>query len=391
VKRPAFTATVTLLTIVGLATAWLLRDVVLMFLLSLALAAALRPLVDRLIGRGWSPSIALATVYLAVGGALLVLIYLLGGEVLAEIQRGAEEIGVGYGDAVARWSREGGLRRLIASNLPPPDELYEALGKLTPAGIAREAIGTTLGLLELGASTLVVVVLSIYWSAGRDAFERLWLSLLPVERRVPARAAFAEVRAEVGAELRAELGQSLIAAAVLALGFRLLGLEYWGVPAALVGLLRLVPLLGLVLSPLAVAPFALAAGPAIGGASIGLTVVVLVVLRVVVAPRFFRAPTIDPILAVLVILGLTHDYGFIGLVVAPMVAAAVQALFTALVVARPVVAPVTETRLRAIDLLRARSAAFDRRAADGELSPELVSMKDRLDALLLKADQAPPT
>jgi putative permease len=375
VKKVAAITFVVLATLLGVALLWALRGAVVLFALSLALSAALRPIVDHLVERGWSQSAAMATVYVATVLDGAVLAYVLGAEAVVEIPRAAQELLTAYEHAARTWPRAGEFRRFVAEHMPPPGELDKLLASVAP-GLARGAVGSTLSILDVLGSALAVLALSIYWGANRNAFERVWLSLLPVDRRMRARTVWTATRLAAGAHLRHEVGQSALTATALGLGFWALGSDYWAVPAIAVAVLRLVPLLGIAVAIAAAAGAGLATSPGHALAFAGMTLVVLLVVRFVIAPRVFQPPRLNPILAVMVVLAMAGTYGVAGIVFAPLIAAAIQTCFSELV------APATMAPASSVDDLRQRAEKLERDADERPLSPELASMLGRLRALL---------
>jgi putative permease len=375
VKKVASITFIVLATLLGVALLWALRGAVVLFALSLALSAALRPIVDHLVERGWSQSAAMAIVYVATVLDGAVLAYVLGAEAVIEIPRAASELLTAYEHAARTWPRSGEFRRFVAEHMPPPGELDKLLASVAP-GLARGAVGSTLSILDILGSALAVLALSIYWGANRNAFERVWLSLMPVDRRMRARTVWTATRLAAGAHLRHEVGQSALAATALSLGFWAMGGEYWAVPAIVVAVLRLVPLLGIALAVIAAGAAGLATSPNHALAFAGITLVILLVVRLVIAPRVFQPPRLNPILAVMVVLAMAGTYGVAGIVFAPLIAAAIQTCFSELV------APATMAPSSSVDELRQRVEKLEREAEEKPLSPELASMLGRLRALL---------
>jgi predicted PurR-regulated permease PerM len=374
VKKVATITFVVLATLLGVALLWALRGAVVLFALSLALSAALRPIVDHLCERGWSQSAAMAVVYVATVLDGAVLAYVLGAQGVIEIPRAASELLTAYEHAARTWPKAGEFRSFVAGHMPPPGELDKLLGGVAP-GLARGAVGSTLSVLDILGSALAVLALSIYWGANRNAFERVWLSLLPVDRRMRARTVWTATRMAAGAHLRHEIGQSALVATALALGFWAMGSEYWAVPAIAVAVLRLVPLLGIALSIVAAGAAGLATGPDHAVACAGITLVVLLVVRLVIAPRVFQPPRLNPILAVMVVLAMAGTYGVAGIVFAPLITAAIQTCFSELV------APATIAPASSLDDLRQRADKLAS-SSDEPLSPELANLLGRLRALL---------
>jgi hypothetical protein len=123
-----------------------------------------------------------------------------------------------------------------------------------------------------------------------------------------------------------------------------------------------------------------------------LTIGVLAFLEFVVEPRLFNRRRFSSLLVVIVLLVLADEYGLIGILVAPPLAAAIQIFAGQLwrATTRSLVAPPD----RPIDLaqplsvLQARLTSVQARlAAQPESRPELDNLVDRLEQLIEQAAQ----
>ena len=347
-----------ILTLAGLWLLWAFRSAVVLLLLSIAVAGAVRPLVDAIHARFGSFRLAIALAYGACLGAVGVLVYVLATRLLVEVPAAADYFVEAYGHHFER-----------------------AIQEFRAASVAQLALGSTFKFFDLVGRTALVLVLSIYWTGGRDAFDRLWLSFLPVDRRRAARSVWFATRRAVGAVLRREVGLSIAAAVPLSLGLWLAQCELWAVATVSVLLLRLIPLIG---APLAVAAAAAAASPSGVLAMIlapVITIAVLATLRTVVAPRFFPIERpLDPMLEVLVILALASSMGIAGLVAAPLVVAAIQSAFSEITNLKE-----SEDRVPGLEELTARLTRLERRLTWAQPAPEIVSLFSRLQQLLDRA------
>ncbi len=347
-----------LLTLAALALLWAFRGAVVLLLLSVAVTDSVRPIIDRIHERGVPFRLAIAIAYAACLGAVGLLVYVLGARLVVEIPFAADRLVESYGHHMER-----------------------AITEFRGSAVVERALGGTMALLDLIGRVLLVIAMSVYWTGGRDAIERLWLSFLPIERRRGARAIWIETRRAVGAELRRELGQSILAAVALSLGLWLAGCELWALGTVAVLLLRLIPLLG---APLAVAAVVLAALPSgLVPAILGpiITIAVLAVLRAVVAPRWFPIERpLDPILAVLVILALAGSFGLAGLIAAPLVAAAIQTAYVEVAAIRA-----SEETLPRLEDLESRIARIERRLRWSSPPPAVANLLARLQQLVERA------
>ena len=70
---------------------------------------------------------------------------------------------------------------------------------------------------------MLSIFLSLYWTADRNRFERLWFSLLPAEQRIRTRLVWRKLESTVGAYLRSEIVQTVLAVLIFAVGYNLWG------------------------------------------------------------------------------------------------------------------------------------------------------------------------
>ena len=170
------------------------------------------------------------------------------------------------------------------------------------------------GALSRGA---LVLVLSIYWNIDRDRVERLWLSMLQAERRIRARTIWQGVEDGVGAYIRSTGILLAASGLLLALGYRLVGLDAPITLAVIAALLGLIPLLGWALAIVPALLVGLIGGPVVAALAALVTLVVFLVLKLVVAPRLSDYRRSNPILTVLVMVALTDVLGICLLYTSP--------------------------------------------------------------------------
>jgi predicted PurR-regulated permease PerM len=196
---------------------------------------------------------------------------------------------------------------------------------------------------------MIVLVVSLYWSADQYRFERLGLSLLPKEYHPRALHIWRTIENEVGAYLRSEIVQSVLAGVLLWLGYSALGIRYpillalWGAVA------RLIPWFGALIAMLPALFIGIGISTGVAVVATLYTVGILITLILIVEPRFFPRYKYSSLLIVLFVIALSEAFGFLGVVVAPLLAVAVQILFQQL---SPSLTPAfsTETAEQATDI-----------------------------------------
>jgi predicted PurR-regulated permease PerM len=354
---------------------WQLREAVLLFALSLATVATLRPAVDFLVARHVRRGLAIGATFagvLLLAGAALVL---LGLPLFHELRFGADELLRAYDSASG--SQESLLRRVLIERWPASADLYRALGSQTPGSGAQAAFGVASQAGSLLGRALVVLVMSVYWLGNRDAFEHWGLSLLPPDVRVRARETWRAAKAGVGAYLRSQLAQSLAAVLILDLGFHALGMRFPTLPAVAGGLGRLVPVVGIPFAVLTAVVAGLADGSA-DAAGAGLLASATFILIAVVGARGFPLRRRNAILEIVAMVALADEFGIAGLIAAAPLAAAIRIFASRLLFSRQARAAADLADVgRRLASLRERIAQ-----PDAAVSPDMVNVIDRLEALL---------
>lgn len=387
-KKLAAYVAIALATVTAVFILYQFRAIVGLFALSLVTTAAVRPLVDRFANGRLPRMLAIGLVYAAILALLIVLLLIVSDSLAGEIQSLSDGLAAAYEQAYPRWSEGKAYEQLLANRLPPPDQLYEALTGTEGELIIQRLLGLTLGVVGLAGGAILVLVISVYWTVDRVRFERLWLSLLPVEQRIRARAIWRRTEQEIGAYVRSEAIQALAAMLILGLGYWLMGLSYPTLLAIIGGIAWLIPIVGVVFALVAVAVFSLEGGLALAlGASL-FTVAVLLILEFVVEPRFLKRRRFSPILAILVMFILAQEYGIIGLVIGPPLAATLQITLGQLLRRRVSAREADPDKQLANLRERLKQVQTRIEAMGGAESPELDSLTVRLNALVEQAEKA---
>ena len=333
-KRVALAAAISLATLMAVVLLWKFAGVAALFVISLAVAATLRPFVEALeprMGRG----LALTAVYLSGLTALGVFLYIALHGMLGEIDTAVDLLSAAYVRLSTGPATGGPLSRLVHNQLPHPHALSQAIANSRPAALLDAVLGMTINLIDVLGAFLMVLALSAYWSASHESFERLWLSLLPAPLRPRARNIWRGVEGAVGTHLRAEMAESAIAMLLVAIAFRLAPLPTPILPALAVGVLRVVPFFG----PLLAAGAAALAGWADDGetaAAAGLaTLVLLIAIDRGVTRQVFGVRRASPTLTMVASILFVEAFGTLGLLLASTVAVATQTYIERVIATNP--------------------------------------------------------
>jgi putative permease len=319
---------VVLTTLMILLLVWQFSFAIVLFLLSLALAAALRPLINSITGRNVPKRFALGIVYFLLIAAIVSSLLLISPPLLAELQTAADDFVANYDRAKADWPLRGTVfQQTLAEQLPPSADLYQALTSEQGIPALTGVFGIAQNFFSILGRIAIVIILSLYWSADQFRFERLGLSLLSEEHHPRALHIWRSVETGVGEYLRSEIIQSVLAGLLLWLGYSVLGIRYPVLLALWGAIVRLIPWFGALIAVLPALFIGIEISSLLGILATIYTIGILLSLELVIEPRFFPRHKYSSLLIVLFVIALAETFGFIGVVLAPPLAVAVQILF----------------------------------------------------------------
>lgn len=376
-KRSALLATIILLTLSLVAITWQLRSVVVSLLVALAIVATLEAPVEWLVQHRWSRPLAAIAVYLVVFGALLGVISAIFVPIISELDPLAQDLVAQYGTVYDHLLNLSGAGTDLVTRLPAPEQLATSLTAGQTTTVLRSVLGVTENLGSNAGQLILAMVLAIYLTMDHAHFERLWLSLLPPSQRSRTRRVWHKVNADVGGYVRSEVAQTVLAGALLAGGYWLIGINYPFLLAFLAAVAWLVPLLGGVFALIPLVTLGWLSGPLAVLLGLIYTVGVLVLMEFLVERRLYRHERYWGVLVVLVMMTLGDALGLLGLLVAPPIAVAMQIWINEILDA-PVPGAVDLTALET------KLADIHARVYDGEtdVSQRHASLVTRLDGLL---------
>jgi len=382
-KRLVVFGTAVMTTLLVLLVLWQFRIVVVYVLISLTLAATLRPLVNRLVPRGFMMRVSWILLYLVALGSFGFLLFVTGKTAINEIQQLAHTVSVQDEWRLPIWLNGSSVQQILVARLPPPSKLFEAVTGDKGQLVLPAILGFTRDVGGIVSGVFVVLFLSFYWSINQIHFERLWLSLLPSEMRKNARDIWRTIEPDLGAYIRSEVVQSLLAALLLGLGYWLLGSPY-PVLLALIGALAwLIPVVGAALAVILPLLMGLLSSVQLSLFTVLYTLVVLIALQVWVEPRLFKRRWDNPILTLVILLAMADAFGVLGIIVAPPLSAVGQTLWNLLISNRLAPGPAVQVSDLRERQSRLRLAIEE---MEGPPPPLVVSSMERLAGLLEKAE-----
>jgi predicted PurR-regulated permease PerM len=364
-------------TLLAIALVWVFQPTLALFGGSLAISAALRPLVQRLELRGLTRGRAILVWYLLLLGALTVGVLIYGVGITDELRSMAEQLPQAYASAVASWSHGAKWQQDIARGLPDFGTLVSQVANgSSVSGIGGTVMGVAGGAVNMLIFAFAALSLAYYWLIEAAHFERLWLSLLPVGTRVRAREIWRNAEGAVGAYIRATVIAIAVSALLLLALYRVSGMPMAYAFALLGGFSHIVPRLGpvfvllaAVLAALTVSPLHAAVVLVLGGA------IQLVTHKFAVRSMQQDALKVNPLLQVLLLLALAYLGGLWAMIFAPPLAALVQVLYASILMSSTVTQRESELELLAERLERLQESPHAERV---EISSTLRRSNDLL-------------
>ncbi|RPJ51715.1 MAG: AI-2E family transporter [Methanobacteriota archaeon] len=381
-KQLVVIGTAVMTTLLAVVVFWQFRIVVIYVLISLALAATVRPIVRSESRPNFVKRLLLILLYVVSIGISGLLIFLVGRLLIGDLQELAQKISTQSSWMLPPWLEGGFFQQALDRWLPTPDKLFEAITGQRQMMLSA-VLGFTQGVGGIVSALIVILFLSIYWSINQNHFERLWLSLLPSEQRKHARDIWRTLEHDLGAYIRSEIIQSLLAVLLLGLGYWLLGSPYPALLAVVGAVAWLVPVVGAALAVILPLLLGLLTGAELSIFTVLYTLVVLIALQVWVEPRLLRRKWDNPILTLVILLAMADAFGLLGIMVAPPLSVICQILWNLLVSDR--LAP--DTAVQVSDLKERQARLWAAIKEMDELPPPLViSSMERLTSLLEKAE-----
>jgi predicted PurR-regulated permease PerM len=235
VTRTAAKATAAAVVVVALAFGlWKVRSIVILLLLALTFAAAIRPGVEWLRRRHVPQSLAIFFFFALVLGAIGLFFWLAVPPALHQLSEALHQ-----GGPAATPSHSTGVRHDVLAwvdrqlrELPHGSKLLHPIGayghKATSAVVA----------------TFFTLAATWYWVSERDRMIELLAAIAPESKREKARQTYLAIDGRLGSYTRLKFLMVVIVGAVLAAGFYLVGLNYWLLVGGFVGLVEIVPVIG---------------------------------------------------------------------------------------------------------------------------------------------------
>jgi putative permease len=370
-------------TLLALLVLWQFRSVFIYIVISLTLAAVLRPLAQRLSGQTLLMRVAWILLFIVALGSFVFFIFLTGKSAIDEIQLLAQAVSAQDKWRLPIWLEGISFAQSLIARLPLPSMLFEAVTGNQGQFVLPALLGFTQGLLGVVGDVFLILFLSIYWTVNQVHFERLWLSLLPSDQRKQARGIWRRIEPDLGAYIRSQFIHSLMVGLLLGLGYWALGSPYASLLALASALACLIPVVGTALAVVPTILVGLMTGMQYSLIMVLYTLSALIALGVWVRPRLFNRQWDNPILTLVILIAMANAFGLLGIILAPPLSAICQILWSRLVSQRHP----SGAAMNISDLKERQERVMNKiKTMEGQPPELVISSIERLNQLIVKAE-----
>jgi predicted PurR-regulated permease PerM len=307
-----------LVTILLLWFLFAIRDILLLFLISVIISSAIDPLADYLQKRRVPRGFSVLIVYVLFLGIIGMVISLLVPPITEQFQQLSQS-----NFFQTFLDRVGGFRENLA-HFGIDEEVTRNLQNF--AGQISQGVFNTAGSVLTGfLSVITVLVVSFYLTAEENGTKNFVKHLVPYKNQAYVMGLVTKIQRKMGSWVLGQLILSVVIFGLTYAGLLILGVEYALVLALIAGLLEVVPLIGPIISVIPAALFAFIQDPPLALAVLILYIVVQQVENHLLVPMIMsKSVGLNPILVILGILVGGSLGGFLGAIIAVPLLSGVQ-------------------------------------------------------------------
>lgn len=313
-----------------LVSLYIIRDVLLILLVSIVIASAIDPLVDWLYHKARFPrGLTVILVYLVVIGVITTIIYFIVPPIVAQFQ----ELSGRLGEARDQLSSGASTFARVLNQLGIANVVSTIRDYFT--NFAGDLFRTTLGVFTGITQGIAVLVISFYLVSSENGMKNLVRSLVPFKHQAYAVRLTDQVQTKIGRWL---LGQLILSFSIFLptyIGLSILGVKFALALALLAGLFEIVPYLGPILSALPAIFVAVVQYPPLALFVVLLYIIIQQTENYVLVPKIMgRTVGANPLVILLAVLIGFKLAGILGMLLAVPIVATLQVFFGDFIEAR---------------------------------------------------------
>jgi len=284
--------------ILALSFLYVIRDIIIIFVVALILATLINPLADWAAKKRVPRAVAVLVIYLVLIGILGLIITLLAPPLVEQSGQLIKNL-AGFSESFMKKIEP--LKNLLI-NSPLMQSSGNALGSLEAGlpGALSGVFSTVTGFFGGLVSFVLILVLAFYMVMEGDALKKFFKNIAPDKYQPHLIGLITRAQHKMGLWLRGTLVLGLIVGVAVYLGLLILGVKYALVLGILAGLLELVPYLGPLVAAVPAAIFAFSETPIKGLLVVILYIIIQQLENHILTPKIMqRAIGLNPIVSIL--------------------------------------------------------------------------------------------
>ena len=310
-----------LLLLVGIWLLYLVRDVLLIILVSGIIVVALEPFVEKLAKQGIPRVLSVVVMYVALLVFLGFFVYFIIRPVAGQIK----ELPLNFPYYTSK------LSNIDLGNLPSSlGNVFDGFASKISA-TAGGLIGAVVSIFGGVISAVTVFALTFYFLVEEEGIRKSIASLIPIAHKERFYSTINKLGAKLGDWMRGQLLLMLIVGTLDGIALWILGIQFALTLAVLSGLLEVIPVIGPILAGAAAVFVAFVSGVALWKIFVIVAIYILVqqLENQVLIPKIMqKAIGLSPVIVIIAILIGVKLLGLGGAVLAVPVAAAIQVLLS---------------------------------------------------------------
>lgn len=302
---------------------YILKDVLIVFLLSLIIASAINPFANWLDQRGFPRLWGVLLLFLAVLGLIALIASLVIPSISTDVDQLVATLPVIF-DKVSTSLEN--VRQGAPSYLDFVSEVQNILGVLSSylQQSSQSVIGLIVGIFGGVVSFIAVLVLSFYLSVTKKGIENFLDSVVPEKYESYVKDLWKRTERKVGLWLQGQLLLALIVGLVVYVGLSLMGIKFALTLAFLALAFEIVPIVGPILAAIPAIILAFLQGPAMGLWVIVFYVAVQQLENHILVPIVMgKTLGLNPVVVIIALLVGANLAGIVGIILSVPVATAI--------------------------------------------------------------------
>lgn len=319
-------STITLLKIVFIGLllwfCWVVRDVLLIFLISIIISSAIDPVADYLSQRKIPRILSVSIIYILFLGLVALIGFLIVPPLTAQFEA------IKSADVYQSFISKIGVYRETLSHSAIGQSINNSFKEFF-SNLGGTLFATTKGVLTGVASVVSIFVISFYLTVEENGMKNFIKHLAPYKHQAYVMRLVTKIQHKIGAWLLGQLILSAIIFGLFFIGLSVLNVQYALILALIAGFLEIIPLIGPFIAGAFAIFFAFLQSPTLAVLVVILWVVTQQLENHIIVPVIMsRSVGLNPVMVILAVLTGATLGGFVGALIAIPVVSAISVFVT---------------------------------------------------------------